>query len=64
MMFFAIAAWKWWQRDDPYPDYGRRYRQLTDSQQAYIRAYDRAQEALHSAYQSFEKQASGYRTHA
>ena len=54
MMFFAIAAWKWWQRDDAYPDYGRRHRRLKESQNEYVEAYDRAQGALHSAYQGFE----------
>ena len=54
MMFFAIAAWKWWQRDDPYPDYGRRHRRHKESQNEYVGAYDRVQDALHSTYQGFE----------
>ena len=54
MMFFAIAAWKWWQRDDAYPDYGRRHRRLKESQKEYILVCKRAQDALRSAYESFE----------
>lgn len=43
---FAISAWKWWQRDDPYPRYGHRARQVEVREQSFISAFDETQQSL------------------
>ncbi len=52
-LFFCIASWKWLQRDDPYPDYGRRHRQLQSRRDDYIGRYDTAQRDLKNVYDEF-----------
>ena len=42
-LFFAVASWKWYQRDDPYPDYGRRDRQLKYLEVEHIKMYKKVQ---------------------
>lgn len=44
-LFFSVAAWKWLDRDDHYPDYGRRHRRLQEKRQAYVREFDSASDA-------------------
>ena len=46
---FAISAWKWWQRDDPYPRYGHRARQVATAEQDFIRAFEETQRTLERA---------------
>lgn len=46
---FGVASWKWLQRDDPYPDYGRRDREVKALDEAYRAAYNRAKSALDAA---------------
>ncbi len=53
-LFFFVAAWKWWQRDDPYPDYGRRHRRLQEKKTEYIDAFDMAQQALKGDFNAFQ----------
>ena len=50
--FFGISAWKWYQRDDPYPGYGKLHRQLKATQDAYLKAYEDAQERFSSTHQN------------
>ena len=52
-LFFCIASWKWLQRDDPYPDYGRRHRQFQALRDGYIGRYDTAQRDLKSVHDEF-----------
>lgn len=52
-LFFCIASWKWLQRDDPYPDYGRRHRQLQSRRDDYIGRYDTAQLDLKNVHDEF-----------
>lgn len=46
---FGVASWKWLQRDDPYPDYGRRDREVRKLDRDYTRAYDTAKAGLDTA---------------
>ena len=52
-LFFCIASWKWLQRDDPYPYYGRRHRQLQSLRDVYIGRYDTAQSDLKNVHDEF-----------
>lgn len=55
MVCFGIGTWKWFQRDDAYPGYGRLDRQLRAEKSAYRRAYECEQGRLkhvHERYQS------------
>ena len=49
--FFGVGAWKWYQRDDPYPGYGKLARQLNDRKAAYVAAYEAAQRMLRQAHE-------------
>ena len=49
VLFFGVASWKWLQRDDPYPDYGRRDREMRKLSNGYIASYDQAKAALDTA---------------
>ena len=53
-LFFCVASWKWLQRDDPFPDYGRRHRQLDERKARYVAAYDEAQEDLRRVFAEYE----------
>ena len=49
ILFFGVASWKWLQRDDAYPDYGRRDRELKEKKENYSKAYNRAVSRLREA---------------
>ena len=51
VLCFAFSAWKWLQRDDSYPRYGRRNRELEEKKAAYRKAYESADEALRDTYE-------------
>ena len=51
---FGIGSWKWLQRDDAYPGYGRRDRQVKRSEQDYVKQYDSVQSELKRVFQGFE----------
>ena len=53
-LFFCVASWKWLQRDDPYPDYGRRHRQLEKRKDDYVTRYNEAQEDLRQTFAEHE----------
>lgn len=53
-LFFAVASWKWYQRDDPYPDYGRRDRQLKDIEAGYIKMYKDVQRNLERVFMDYK----------
>ena len=53
ILCFAFASWKWLQYDDPYPGYGRRDRQLKEKTELYIKAYNRAQDALKKKHEDY-----------
>ena len=52
-LFFAVASWKWYQRDDIYPDYGRRDRELKQLEKRYIKMYEKAHENLEKAFKDY-----------
>ena len=53
-LFFCVASWKWLQRDDPYPDYGRRHRLFEGRKDAYLARHREAQEELHRLFDEHE----------
>jgi len=53
LICFAFASWKWFQYDDPYPDYGPRDRQLKEKTALYIEAYNGAQDALKKKHEDY-----------
>ena len=54
VLFFALASWKWLHRDDPYPGYGPRARQLDHLREDYARSYDAAKSRLTAAYKQHD----------
>ena len=61
MSCFGFSSWKWLQRDDAYPDYGRRDRQLKQKEKAYVQAYDQVQAELDKLYRGFESKLEDIR---
>ena len=61
MSCFGFSSWKWLQRDDAYPDYGRRDRQLKQIEKAYVRNYDLVQAELDKVYRGFESKLEDIR---
>ena len=53
-LFFCAAAWKWLDRDDHYPDYGRRHRRLQENKALYLGAYEAAQLDLKCVFDDFQ----------
>ena len=51
VLCFAFSMWKWLQRDDAYPHYGRRDRELEEKKAAYRKAYESADAALRQTYE-------------
>ena len=60
-LFFCVASWKWLQRDDPYPDYGRRHRQLEGRRKEYLNRYDAVQEDLREVFAEHESKLEDVR---
>lgn len=58
---FGIGAWKWFQRDDAYPGYGRLKRQLDGIKAAYVAAYEAAQEELRETHDSLSEKLNDMR---
>lgn len=56
ILCFAVGAWKWLQRDDAYPEYGRRHRQLGDIKEDYAQAYGVAQDGVKRKYEQFQSE--------
>ena len=54
MSCFGISSWKWLRRDDVYPEYGPKDRQLKKIEKGYVRQYDQVQDQLDKLYRSFE----------
>ena len=50
MLFFGVASWKWLQRDDPYPGYGQRKRDLDKSRNRYADRHHSALAELRKIY--------------
>ena len=51
-LFFAVASWKWYQRDDIYPDYGRRDRELKGLEKKYIETYKKVHGNLENVFKA------------
>ena len=60
-LFFGVAAWKWLDRDDHYPDYGRRHRRLEEKRQSYVQHYDIAQRDLKGMFDDFQSRLKDIR---
>ena len=58
---FGIASWKWLQRDDPYPDYGQRDRQLKRIETDYVKHYDEVVDDLTKIFRDFESRMEDLR---
>ena len=58
---FGLSSWKWLQRDDAYPDYGRRDRQVRQAEEAYVSIYDQVQADLEELYGGFESKLEDIR---
>ena len=56
VMCFGIGAWKWYQRDDAYPGYGRLERELKGKKDAYKEAYHREEETLRGIHEGFQEE--------
>ncbi|MXW51322.1 MAG: hypothetical protein F4X81_00610 [Gammaproteobacteria bacterium] len=54
LAFFLFGGFEWLRRDDPYPGYGQRDRQLLKEQQSYAAAYDQSQSALGQTFKEYE----------
>ena len=52
-LFFTMASWKWYQRDDPYPDYGRRHRELKGLEENYIEMYEKVHGNLENVFKDY-----------
>ena len=52
-LFFAVASWKWYQRDDIYPDYGRRDREMKRLERMYIKMYEKAHRNLENKFKDY-----------
>ena len=53
VLFFCVASWKWLQRDDVYPDFGRRDRELKQLTKRYVGKFDDAQLSLRITHEGF-----------
>lgn len=53
-LFFAVASWKWYQRDDIYPDYGRRDRELKGLEKRYIEMFEKAHGSLENVFKDYK----------
>ncbi len=58
---FGFASWKWLQRDDPYPGYGKRARKAKRTESTYIEEYDQAQAELRKVYRTFDSKLKDIR---
>ena len=52
--FFLFGGLEWFRRDDPYPEYGQKDRQLQKEQRSYRTAYDQSQVALEQTFKKYE----------
>lgn len=57
-LLFGVASWKWLQRDDPYPDYGRRDRQVKGVEERYREACKKARYELTTVFERRESKFS------
>lgn len=60
-LFFCLASWKWFDRDDHYPGYGRRHRQREKRKQDYRRKYDEAVRMLEETFGVYEEKLKDIR---
>ena len=51
LLCFGIAAWKGYKRDDAYPEYGQRHRQLNALTRTYRIRYDKARGHIEAVYE-------------
>ena len=61
ILFFSVASWKWFQRDDIYPDYGRRDRELKKVRANYVKEFDRVNDDLQKTYQKYKSKLEDIR---
>lgn len=53
-LFFCVASWKWLDRDDRYPGYGKKHRMLQEKQDDYKSRYEIAADILSKEYKNYE----------
>jgi len=53
-LFFCVSAWKWLSRDDRYPEYGQKHRQLQEKQDDYTARFENAENQLKSVFKKYE----------
>ena len=61
LLFFGVSAWKWLDRDDHYPDYGRRHRRLEQKMGDYRRRFNQATKNLEATFSHYENQLEDVR---
>ena len=54
ILFFCVSTWKWLDRDDRYPGYGKKHRLLKEIQDDYIERFDRATAELRAEFKDYE----------
>lgn len=53
-LFFCVSSWKWLDRDDRYPGYGKKHRMLQEKQDEYKRRYGIAADELRNEFKNYE----------
>ena len=53
-LFFCVSAWKWLSRDDRYPEYGQKHRQLQEIQDDYRTRFESAENQLNDVFKKYE----------
>ncbi len=54
-LFFCFSAWKWFDRDDHYPGYGKKHRLLQEKQADYRNRFNAANDQLRSVFKEYEE---------
>ncbi len=53
-LFFCVSSWKWLDRDDRYPGYGKKHRMLQEKQEDYKSRYKNAANELRKEFKLYE----------
>ena len=61
MIFFTFSARKWWQHDDPYPEYGNRHRKLEEKRKEHFERSDKARRELQGVFDNGQEQLRNVR---
>lgn len=61
VLCFGIGAMKWYQRDDAYPGYGKKHRELQRVRDAYSEAFDKERDNLREEHKRHESRLADMR---